>query len=73
MVERMPLILQTHPDVWAIVPDPVRLKTPVARPVIHVGQLRAVQRAAYFRRRRGGACSFWMARDTCAGTWLISF
>jgi DNA polymerase III subunit delta' len=48
-VERAPLILQTHPDVWAIVPDPVRLKTPVARPVIHVGQLRAVQRAAYFK------------------------
>jgi DNA polymerase III subunit delta' len=48
-VERVPLILQTHPDVWAIVPDPVRLKTPVARPVIHVGQLRAVQRAAYFK------------------------
>jgi len=48
-VERMPLILQTHPDVWVIVPDPIRLKEPVARPVIHVGQLRAVQRAAYFR------------------------
>jgi DNA polymerase III subunit delta' len=30
-------------------PDPVRLKNPVARPVIHVGQLRAVQRAAYFK------------------------
>lgn len=48
-VERVPLILQTHPDVWALVPDPVRLKTPVARPVIHTGQLRAIQRAAYFR------------------------
>ncbi len=48
-VERVPLILQTHPDVWAIVPDPVRLHSPVVRPVIHVGQLRAVQRAAYFR------------------------
>lgn len=48
-VERMPLILQTHPDVWVIVPDPIRIKEPVARPVIHVGQLRAVQRAAYFR------------------------
>ena len=48
-VERVPLILQTHPDVWAIVPDPVRLRNPVVRPVIHVGQLRAVQRAAYFR------------------------
>ena len=48
-VERAPLILQTHPDVWAIVPDPVRLRSPVVRPVIHVGQLRAVQRAAYFR------------------------
>jgi len=48
-VERVPLILETHPDVWAIVPDPVRLKNPVARPVLHVGQLRAVQHAAYFR------------------------
>jgi DNA polymerase-3 subunit delta' len=47
-VERTPLILQTHPDVWLIVPDPVRLRTPVARPMIRVGQLRAVQRAAYF-------------------------
>lgn len=48
-VERMPLILETHPDVWAIVPDPVRLKGPVVRPVLHVGQLRAVQRAAHFK------------------------
>src|ERR1700757_2250616 len=48
-VERVPLLLETHPDVWAIVPDPVRLKNPVARPVLHVGQLRAVQRAAYFK------------------------
>ncbi len=48
-VERIPLILQTHPDVWAMVPDPVRLKSPVARPVLRVGQLRAVQRAAYFQ------------------------
>jgi DNA polymerase III subunit delta' len=48
-VERMPLILETHPDVWLIVPDPVRLRTPVARPMIRVGQLRAVQRAAYFQ------------------------
>jgi DNA polymerase-3 subunit delta' len=48
-VERAPLILQTHPDVWAMVPDPVRLKTPVARPVIRMGQLRAIERAAYFR------------------------
>jgi DNA polymerase III subunit delta' len=49
MVERMPLILQTHPDVWALVPDPVRLKAPVARPMLRVGQIRAVQRAAYFQ------------------------
>lgn len=48
-VERIPLILQTHPDVWAVVPDPVRLKTPVARPMLRIGQLRAVQRAAYFQ------------------------
>src|ERR1700681_1447072 len=48
-VERVPLLLETHPDVWAIVPDPVRSKDPVARPVLHVGQLRAIQRAAYFK------------------------
>ncbi len=48
-IERTPLILETHPDVWGIVPDPVRLRSPVARPVIRMGQLRAVQRAAYFR------------------------
>lgn len=48
-VERMPLIIETNPDVWLLVPDPVRLRTPVARPMIRMGQLRAVQRAAYFR------------------------
>src|SRR6202048_4580582 len=48
-VGRVPLILQSHPDVWALVPDPVRLKSPVARPMLRVGQLRAVQRAAYFQ------------------------
>src|SRR6202790_4064146 len=48
-VERTPLILQTHPDVWALLPDPVRLKSPVVRPVLRIGQLRAVQRAAYFQ------------------------
>jgi DNA polymerase-3 subunit delta' len=48
-VERIPLLLETHPDVWAVVPDPVRAKDPVSRPVLHVGQLRAVQRAAYFK------------------------
>jgi DNA polymerase III subunit delta' len=48
-VERIPLILQPHPDVWALVPDPVRLKNPVARPMLRIGQLRAVQRAAYFQ------------------------
>ena len=48
-VERMPLILQPHPDIWLMAPDPVRLRTPVARPMLRVGQLRAVQRAAYFQ------------------------
>src|SRR5208337_2442002 len=48
-VERIPLILQSHPDVWVLVPAPVRLKSPVARPVLRIGQLRAVQRAAYFQ------------------------
>src|SRR6266849_3027890 len=49
MVERVPLILQTHPDVWALVPDPMRLRNPVARPVLHMGQLRSVARAANFK------------------------
>src|SRR6476660_7132267 len=48
-VERVPLILQSHPDVWALVPDPVRLKNPVARPMLRIGQVRAIQRAASFQ------------------------
>jgi DNA polymerase-3 subunit delta' len=48
-IERTPLIIEGNRDVWLIVPDPVRLRTPVARPMIRVGQLRAVQRAAYFQ------------------------
>src|ERR1700683_2210077 len=48
-VERVPLIVETGPDVWAIFPDPVRLKTPVARPMIRVAPLRAAQRAANFK------------------------
>ncbi len=48
-VERVPLILQSHRDVWALVPDPVRLKNPVARPMLRIGQIRAAQRAAYFQ------------------------
>src|SRR4029077_16600188 len=48
-VERMPLIIEPNPDVWLIVPDPVRRLPRVARPVIPIGQLRAVQRAAYFK------------------------
>src|SRR5246127_2629179 len=35
-VERMPLIIETHPDVWLLVPDPVRRLAPVARPMIRV-------------------------------------
>jgi DNA polymerase III subunit delta' len=50
-VERVPLIVEASPDVWVIVPDPVRLRTPVARPMIRVGQLRAIQRAANFKPR----------------------
>jgi DNA polymerase-3 subunit delta' len=49
MVERTPLIIEGTPDVWLITPDPVRLRSPVARPMVRVGQLRAVQRAAYFQ------------------------
>src|SRR6266852_686990 len=47
-IERIPLILQPHPDVWALVPDPVRLRAPVARPMLRIGQIRSLQRAAYF-------------------------
>ncbi len=47
-VDREPLIVQSHPDVWLLVPDPVRLRNPVARPMLRMGQLRAVQRAAHF-------------------------
>lgn len=47
-VERTPLILQAHQDVWAIVPDPVRLRTPVAHPLIRAAQLRAIHRAGNF-------------------------
>jgi DNA polymerase-3 subunit delta' len=71
-VERTPLILQTHPDVWILVPDPVRAKAPVARPMIRVGQVRAVQRAANFQplgRRRvfiieGAETMRWEVADT---------
>ena len=48
-VERIPLVLETHPDVWVLVPDPVRRNRPAARPVLRMGQLRAAQRAAYFQ------------------------
>src|SRR6201988_1942308 len=72
-VERIPLILQSHPDVWALVPDPVRLKTPVARPMMRIGQIRAVQRAAYFQpmgRRRvfildGAETMRWDVANVC--------
>jgi DNA polymerase-3 subunit delta' len=47
-VDREPLIVQTHPDVWLLAPDPVRQRNPVARPMLRMGQLRAVQRAARF-------------------------
>lgn len=73
MVERMPLILQTHPDVWALVPDPVRLRSPVARPLLRIGQIRAMQRAAYFApqgRRRvflldGAETMRWDVANVC--------
>ncbi len=72
-VERMPLILQPHPDVWALVPDPVRLRTPVARPLLRIGQIRAVQRAASFapqtRRRifilEGADTMRWDVANVC--------
>jgi len=67
-VERIPLLLETHPDVWAVVPDPVRAKEPVAHPMLRMGQLRAVQRAAYFKPQGRRRFLFSMARKPCAGT-----
>jgi DNA polymerase-3 subunit delta' len=73
-IERVPLLLETHPDVWAVVPDPVRLRNPVARPMLRMGQLRAVQRAAYFkpvaRRRMFLLDSAETMRDNLAGVFL---
>jgi DNA polymerase-3 subunit delta' len=73
-IERVPLLLETHPDVWAVVPDPVRLKSPVARPMLRMGQLRAVQRAAYFkpvaRRRVFLLDSAETMRENLAGVFL---
>jgi DNA polymerase-3 subunit delta' len=48
-VKRVPLLIETHPDVWVVVPDPVSAKAPVAHPMLRMEQLRAVQRAAYFK------------------------
>ena len=30
-VERVPLLIETHPDVWAVPPDPVRANVPALR------------------------------------------
>ena len=68
--EKIPLILQTHPDVWAIVPDPMRLNTPVVRPVLHMGQLRAVERAARFR--PGGRRRVFIMDGADTMSWHIS-
>src|SRR5260370_9046688 len=40
-VQRIPLILQSHPDAWPLVPDPFRLTSPVPRPVFRIAHLRA--------------------------------
>ena len=68
-VERIPLILQSHPDVWALVPIRCALKSPVARPMLRIGQVRAVRRAAYFHAAGGAECSSWTARTRCAPMW----
>ncbi len=54
-VERIPLLLETHPDVWAIVPDPVRLKDP-----------RRASCAARGAIARGAACRLLQAARAAA-------
>src|SRR5580704_15636285 len=73
MVERTPLLIETHPDVWLIVPDPVRLRTPVARPMIRVGQLRGAARGL-FQVTRPQACFHhgWRGYDALDGRRLVS-
>jgi len=49
-----------------VLPDPVRLKSPVVRPVLRIGQLRGgPAAAAYFSADgAGGACLFWIVAET---------
>ena len=68
-VERVPLLLETHPDVWAIVPDPVRLKNPVVRPDPARGPIaRRAARRLFQAGGASGASSSSTARRPCAGT-----
>ncbi len=71
-VERIPLILETHPDVWLLVPDPVRRLTPVARPMIRVGQFAPFSAPPTSSPRAAGASSSSMAPTRCAGPMRIS-
>ena len=57
-VERVPLLLETHPDVWAIVPDPVRLRSPWRGPCCAWGNCAPCSaRPAISSRRGAGAFS----------------
>ena len=68
---RVPLILETHPDVWALVPDPVRRNRPAARPVLRMGQLRAAQRAAYFQPVAAAGHGGEAPMSMLVPTWLL--
>src|SRR5271157_730687 len=67
-VERIPLILQTHPDVWALVPDPVRLKAPWPGRCYASGNSARCKGLRIFSRWAGAAYSYWTPRKPCAGT-----
>jgi len=66
-VERVPLILQSHPDVWALVPDPVRLKSRSRARCCASASCAPSSAPPTFSPWAAAAFSFSMARKPCAG------
>ena len=73
--EKNTLILQTHPDVWAIVPDPDAAEyAGGASGRLHMGAIAGRWKGRRgFVRADGGAYFCWMARTPCGGTSQIYF
>ena len=67
-VERVPLILETHPDVWADRARPSAAEDSCgAARISHGTVARGSTRRLFQAAWRGGAYLFWMARRPCAG------